>query len=56
LPFHSTSRPFIRSRIIRQARSNSAIFTGCRPIVRLAESPRPMPITIRPPEMSCSVA
>ena len=51
MSFQSTSRPFMRSRIIRQDVSNSAIFTGCRPITRRAESPRPMPITIRPPEM-----
>jgi hypothetical protein len=55
-PFQSTGRPFMRSFIIVRALSNSAIFTGCCPITRRAESPRPMPITIRPSEMSCSVA
>ena len=55
-PFHSTGRPFIRSLIIRQEASNSAIFTGCWPITRRAESPRPIPMTARPPEMACSVA
>ncbi len=41
---------------MRRDSSNSAIFTGCWPITRRAESPRPIPITIRPPEMSCRVA
>ena len=44
------------ARIAVTERSNSATFTGCSPIVRRAESPRPMPMIIRPPEMSCSVA
>ena len=56
MSFHSTGRPFIRSRIIRQAASNSATFTGCWPITRRAESPRPIPMIIRPPETSWSVA
>ena len=46
----------MKSRIIRQARSNSATLTGCSPITRRAESPRPIPITIRPSEMSWRVA
>ena len=50
--FQRTSRPFIRSLIIATACSNSATLTGCWPITRRAESPRPIPITIRPPEMS----
>ena len=54
--FHSTGRPFIRSFIIRRRASNSATFTGFRPTTRRDESPRPMPITIRPFEMSCMVA
>src|SRR5439155_14957563 len=33
-----------------------ATFTGCRPTTRRDESPRPMPITARPFEMSSSVA
>ena len=41
---------------ITSARSNSATDAGLRPMTRTAESPRPMPITIRPPEMSCNVA
>ena len=41
---------------IRQSRSNSATFTGLRPITRRAESPRPIPITIRPFEITCIVA
>ena len=56
MSFQVTSRPFMRSRIIRHDVSNSAIFTGCSPITRRAESPRPMPITIRPPESTCIVA
>ena len=54
--FHSTVRPFIRSFIIRRRRSNSATLTGLRPTTRRDESPRPMPITIRPPDRSCMVA
>src|SRR3981189_3170947 len=54
--FQSTDRPFIRSLIIAQRCSNSATFTGCSPTTRRDESPRPMPITIRPSEMSCIVA
>ena len=46
----------MKALIIVSRRSNSAIFVGWRPITRTAESPRPIPITIRPPEMSCSVA
>src|SRR6266852_1997888 len=56
LSFQLTSRPFIRSLIIRQRRSNSATFTGWSPTTRRDESPRPMPIAIRPFEMSCIVA
>jgi hypothetical protein len=46
----------MKSRIIRQDSSNSATLTGFRPITRRAESPRPIPITIRPPEITWSVA
>ena len=56
MPFHSTGRPFIRSRIIRQAASNSPTFTGCWPITRRAESPRPIPMIMRPSETSWRVA
>ena len=56
MPFHSTLRPFMSSRIIAEARSNSTIVTGSYPIVRRAESPRPMPTTMRPFDTSCSVA
>ena len=48
--------PFASSLIIAVERSNSSTLTGFWPIVRRAESPRPMPITIRPPEMACNVA
>ena len=47
---------FINALIIWQSRSNSATLTGWSPITRRAESPRPMPITMRPPETSWSVA
>ena len=46
----------MKSLIIRQRASNSATLTGFSPMTRRAESPRPMPMTARPPEMSCSVA
>ena len=42
--------------IIAVERSNSSTLTGLSPIVRRAESPRPMPITMRPPEIAWSVA
>jgi hypothetical protein len=56
LPFHSTGRPFIRSLIIRQRASNSATLTGFSPTTRRDESPRPIPIAMRPFEISCMVA
>ena len=43
LPVPLDGRPFMRSLIIAQEASNSAIFTGCWPITRRAESPRPIP-------------
>ena len=46
----------MNSLIIASRRSNSATLTGCCPMKRRAESPRPMPMTMRPSEMSCSVA
>jgi hypothetical protein len=46
----------MRSLIIRQRRSNSATLTGWRPTTRRDESPRPIPITMRPFETSCMVA
>src|ERR1044072_6658179 len=46
----------MNSRIIVQRSSNCAIGVGLRPITRTALSPRPMPLTMRPPEMSLSVA
>src|SRR5262245_15952017 len=54
--FQRTGRPLARSLIIAVARSNSSTFTGLSPIVRRAESPRPMPITMRPAEIAWSVA
>ena len=56
MSFQSTFSPRISARITATWRSNSATFTGRSPIVRRAESPRPMPMIIRPPEMSWSVA
>src|SRR3977135_2729981 len=46
----------MNSRTIPHARSNSATFIGCLPMYLTAESPRPIPIAIRPSERSCSVA
>ena len=54
--FQSTGRPFIRSLTIRRRRSNSSTLTGLRPTTRRDESPRPMPITMRPFVTSCMVA
>ncbi len=54
--FQTTGRPFIRSLIIAVAASNSATLTGFSPTTRRDESPRPIPITIRPFERSCIVA
>ena len=42
--------------MVTQARSSAATVTGLRPSTRCAESPRPIPISIRPPEISLSVA
>ena len=56
MPSHSALRPFMNSLMKTSLSSNSRIGVGFWPITRTAESPRPMPITIRPPEMSCSVA
>ena len=46
----------MKPRTIAHACSKSATFIGCRPTNRTAESPRPMPIAIRPSERSWSVA
>jgi hypothetical protein len=54
--FHSTFSPFINPAIIATERSKSPTVTGSKPIVRRAESPRPMPTTMRPFDTSCSVA
>jgi hypothetical protein len=56
LSFQLTARPFMNSRTMAHAASNSATFIGCLPMTLTAESPRPMPITIRPSERSLSVA
>src|SRR5205823_3024987 len=55
-PFQSTSRPFMNGLIICSAASKSATFTGFWPMYRRAESPRPMPMIMRPLEMSWRVA
>ncbi len=49
-------RPSARSLISLAARSSSATVTGRCPTTRRALSPRPMPMSIRPPEMSFRVA
>jgi hypothetical protein len=41
---------------MRSERSNSATLTGFSPTTRREESPRPMPMTMRPFETSCIVA
>jgi hypothetical protein len=56
LSFQFTVRPFMNSLIITSRRSNSATRTGLWPMYLRAESPRPMPMTILPFEMSCNVA
>src|SRR5204863_243055 len=56
LPFHDTVLPFMNGLIIFSASSKRPTGTGSWAMYRRAESPRPMPITIRPSEMSCSVA
>jgi hypothetical protein len=42
--------------MVTQARSRASMVTGARPSTRCAESPRPIPISIRPREISFSVA
>ncbi len=56
LPFQSAVRPFASSRISSVAASNSRTLTGSSPIVRRAESPRPIITTTRPGAMELSVA
>ncbi len=55
-PRYSTSRPFASSRITCTASPRAAIVDGFPLITRTAESPRPMPITVRLPNISFSVA
>ena len=56
VPFISAARPSARSRMIRMASDSLASVLGLRPMTRMAESPRPMPQTVRLPNMSLSVA
>ena len=51
-----TSRPSARSLITCMAVPSVASVAGGWPITRRAESPRPMPHTVRLPNMSFSVA
>ena len=51
-----TSRPSARSLITCIASGSVARVTGGWPITRRAESPRPMPQTVRLPNISFSVA
>jgi hypothetical protein len=55
-PCRIASRPSARSRITPIASRTVASDAGRWPITRLAESPRPMPHTVRLPNMSLSVA
>src|ERR1700680_2306769 len=56
LPWCSTSRPSASSLITCIASAMVARFIGCCPMTRRAESPRPIPHTVRLPNMSLSVA
>ena len=55
-PCSITSRPSARSLITCMALAMVASVTGGWPMTRRAESPRPMPHTVRLPNMSFSVA
>ena len=55
-PCSITSRPSARPLITCIASDMVARVTGCWPITRRAESPRPMPHTVRLPNMSFRVA
>ena len=54
--FQRTCSPFMNGLIIWRVSSKRPTGTGFCPMTRRAESPRPMPMIMRPSEMSCSVA
>src|SRR5258705_1310175 len=56
VPSYMTSRPSQRPRITCVASSRLASVVGAFPSTRRAESPRPMPRSIRPLDSSCSTA
>ncbi len=56
MPSTSTGRPSASSRITCTAPSSRARVVGLRPCTRTAESPRPIPQTVRLPCISLSVA
>jgi hypothetical protein len=55
-PRYSADRPFASSRITWTASRSVAIVVGLPLMTRTAESPRPMPITVRLPNISFRVA
>ncbi len=56
VPRTSTGRPSASSLITPMASPKVASDAGVPPVTRTAESPRPMPHTVRGPNMSLSVA
>ena len=55
-PLYSALRPLASSRITWTADRNVSIVVGLPLVTRTAESPRPMPQTVRLPYISLSVA
>ncbi len=55
-PLYATSRPLASSRITSIDSRNVARVAGAPFVTRTAESPRPMPHTVRLPNISLSVA
>ncbi|CAM5228829.1 hypothetical protein SCYAM73S_02026 [Streptomyces cyaneofuscatus] len=55
-PSTVASRPSARSRMTSMASPSRASVLGLRPATRIAESPRPIPQTVRLPYMSLRVA
>ena len=55
-PLYSTSRPLASSRMTWVASRSVSIDVGLPLVTRTAESPRPMPHTVRLPYISLSVA
>jgi hypothetical protein len=56
VPSNSIGRPSTRARITWTASSRMAIVVGALPSTRMAESPRPIPRSKRPPESSWRTA